>query len=168
MRPGLDFCNHSGSSACKWTVFGAEAAAGGKRLRRGEQPDAVSLVCPRKAVPRPGSEITINYGEAVGGSNWRSNRAAGCGQMCVMPSVAWVHLMHPAPWPLQPARRRQEQRGAALPLRLCGAGQPARGAALLAAHICVWMLAELLAARVGSRTGIQACLPHPPACPTRC
>lgn len=62
LRSGLDFCNHNGSSACKWTVFGAEAAAGGRKLRRGEQPDAVSLVCPRRAVPRPGSEVTINYG----------------------------------------------------------------------------------------------------------
>eukprot|EP00887_Chlorella_sp_A99_P000944 scaffold5.g944.t1 len=57
--PGLDFCNHAGGAACRWTVFGAEEA----RARAGGAPEAVSLVCPRGTRLLAGQELTINYGD---------------------------------------------------------------------------------------------------------
>ncbi|GAB4816950.1 hypothetical protein N2152v2_003996 [Parachlorella kessleri] len=54
--PGLDFANHAEGSPARWTVFGA-ADRPSKAT-----PTCVTLVCPRKQLPKQGEEITINYG----------------------------------------------------------------------------------------------------------
>lgn len=65
---GLDFCNHASPSPCYWTVFAAAAALGkgssssSSSGAQGGNIDAISLVCPRRAVPPAGGEITIDYG----------------------------------------------------------------------------------------------------------
>lgn len=70
---GLDFCNHASPSPCYWTVSAAAAVLGshgsssdsGGSSGGGVQSgggDAISLVCPRRAVPAAGQELTIDYG----------------------------------------------------------------------------------------------------------
>ncbi|PRW58784.1 ribulose-1,5 bisphosphate carboxylase oxygenase large subunit N- chloroplastic isoform X1 [Chlorella sorokiniana] len=135
--PGLDVCNHSGTSACKWTVFGAEAAAGGKRLRRGEQPDAVSLVCPRRGVPRPGSEITINYGDKSNeellflyGFAVQDNPHEVLTLMCPLPPPAeWDGLLEARLLLLQRRGLRPQLHLPAADLSRLGAGEDAKAAA---------------------------------------
>ena len=61
---GLDFCNHASPSPCYWTVAAAAALKQPKQPGPGKggagaSPNAVSLVCPRRALPQPGQEVGV-------------------------------------------------------------------------------------------------------------
>ncbi|KAK9806362.1 hypothetical protein WJX72_011435 [[Myrmecia] bisecta] len=56
--PGLDFCNHGPDAVSRWTIWGAPSSKGASTL-----PSDIALVAPRSHAPKPGQEVTIDYGD---------------------------------------------------------------------------------------------------------
>ncbi|KAL4425721.1 hypothetical protein ABPG75_009737 [Micractinium tetrahymenae] len=106
--PGLDFCNHASPSPCFWTVSAAAATLGkaGKASTASSSSSqgvgAVRLVCPRRAVPAAGQEVTIDYGGKSNeelmflyGFAIRDNPAEVLTLMCPLPPPGeWDELLH--------------------------------------------------------------------------